>query len=121
MKSYKDLTIWKKAMDIAEETYLLTQTFPQSEIYGLTSQMQRASVSIPSNIAEGYNRTTTKDYVQFLHISKGTCAELETQLLLSCRLGYTSQEKSETLFKLIEDEQVMLDAAILRHKDVKER
>lgn len=91
MKGYKELTVWQKAVDLAENIYRLTGAYPQEERYGLVNQMRRAAVSIPSNIAEGYNRNTTKDYVQFLHISKGSNAELETQLIISRKMNYISE------------------------------
>lgn len=75
-------------MDIAEEVYRLTREFPKQELYGLASQIQRAAVSIPANIAEGHGRGTTREYLRFLSISRGSLAELETELMLAKRLGY---------------------------------
>jgi len=83
IKNYKELKIWQKGIEIAEKVYLITDDFPKSELYGLTSQMRKASVSISSNIAEGFVRQYSKEYKQFLYISLGSCAELETQLILS--------------------------------------
>lgn len=80
--SYKELIVWKKAMELVREVYLLTEKFPRDEIYGLASQMQRAAVAIPSNIAEGYLRGHRKEYTQFLQIALGSAAELETQMLI---------------------------------------
>jgi len=88
MKSYKDLQVWKISMDFVIEVYKLTDKFPSSELYGLTNQIRRSSVSIPSNMAEGSGRKNTKEYIQFLYISKGSLLELETQLEISNRLGY---------------------------------
>lgn len=82
IRTYKDLIVWQKSMDLVKEIYLLTEKFPKSEVYGLSSQMQRASVVIPSNIAEGYLRKHKKEYAQFLSISLGSAAELETQILI---------------------------------------
>ena len=87
MSDYKELEVWQKAMDLAEKVYAITSHFPQSEIYGLTSQMRRSAVSIPSNIAEGSARSGSKGFAQFLFIARGSSAELETQLLLATRLG----------------------------------
>ena len=80
--TYKDLIVWQKAMELVKELYLLTERFPKDELYGLVSQMQRAAVAIPSNIAEGYLRGHRKEYVQFLSISIASAAELETQMLI---------------------------------------
>lgn len=82
IKTYKDLIVWQKSMDLVKEIYILTDRFPRSEVYGLSSQMQRASVAIPSNIAEGYLRKHKKEYSQFLAIALGSAAELETQILI---------------------------------------
>ncbi len=81
--SYKDLIVWQRSMELAENIYSITKCFPPSELYGLTLQMRRAAVSIPSNIAEGYQRSTTKEYLHFLSIARGSAAELETQTLLA--------------------------------------
>ena len=83
MANYKEQFIWKKAKDLAVITYRLTNHYPNKELYGLTSQINRAAVSIPSNIAEGYGRKSTKDYVKFLYIALGSARELETQLIIS--------------------------------------
>jgi four helix bundle protein len=90
MKSHKDLDVWKSAMDLATLTYKLTENFPKSEIFGLTNQMRRAAVSIPSNIAEGAARQTNKEFIQFLYIANGSIAELETQVLLAKKIGYAT-------------------------------
>jgi four helix bundle protein len=82
INSFKDLIVWQKAMKLTEEIYTLTRQLPSEEIYGISSQIRRAAVSIPSNIAEGNKRSTRKDYSQFLKIANGSAAELETQLLL---------------------------------------
>jgi four helix bundle protein len=84
--SYKDLLVWQKSIDLVSRIYKLTEKFPKSEMYGLSSQMQRAAVAIPSNIAEGQRRSHKKEFIQFLHISYGSGAELETQLEICKRL-----------------------------------
>ena len=99
IKSYQDLEVWQKAMDLAEAIYVATRNFPKEEIYGLTSQMRRAAVSIPSNIAEGYGRESTPDWIRMLRISQGSLKELETQTILATRLMYLSKEKSEQLLQ----------------------
>ena len=87
INSYKDLTVWQKSMDLVTEIYNLTEKFPKSETYGLVSQMQRSAVAIPSNIAEGQKRNYSKEFLQFLYISYGSGAELETQLEICKRLS----------------------------------
>ena len=87
MQDYKKLEIWKAAIEIGELTYKLLQTFPKTEQYGLVSQMQRASVSISSNIAEGSSRRTNPDFARFLEIALGSCFEIESQLILSGKIG----------------------------------
>ena len=83
VKSYRDLIAWQRARELVKEVYLLTATFPVGERFGLVSQMDRAAVSIPSNIAEGFGRATTQDYLHFLRIARGSAYELETQLVLA--------------------------------------
>ena len=96
LKSYKELIVWQKSIKLVMEIYKITNEFPKSETYGLSSQMQRAVISIPSNIAEGYTRKNLKEYIQFLHIAYGSSAELETQLIIARelypRLVYTQAE-----------------------------
>lgn len=89
MDSHKELKVWQQSMDLVEKIYKVTEAFPNSEQYGLVSQMRRSAVSIPSNIAEGYMRGQTKEYVRFLRVSLASAAELETQLILSKRLNLT--------------------------------
>jgi four helix bundle protein len=88
MKSYKELQVWKTSMDLSVEVYQLTKEFPKFELYGLTSQLRRAVVSLPSNIAEGASRHTTKEFIQFLYIGNGSLSEVETQLEIAFRLKY---------------------------------
>ncbi len=106
MKTHKDLDAWKRAMDLVETIYQSTHSFPSDEIYGLTAQIKRAAVSIPSNIAEGAGRKGNKEFIQFLYIALGSLAEVETQILLAKRLKYVDDitdvtEKIERLTKLI--------------------
>ena len=88
MKSFRELRIWQAAMDLVEKIYLLTRSFPKQETYGLTSQLQRAAVSIPSNIAEGHTREYLKEYLHHLSMAQASLAELETQLEIAMRLKY---------------------------------
>ena len=99
IKSFRDLRVWQVGMDLVEQVYLLTQSFPKHEIYGLASQMQRAAVSIPSNIAEGHAREHLKEYLHHLGIAHGSLAELATQIEIAARLKYLS---SETLSSMLE-------------------
>ena len=91
MNNYRDLKVWQMAMKLTEDIYRTTESFPSRETYALANQLQRAAVSIPSNIAEGNARNSTKDYLRFISISQGSLAEAETQLELAHRLGYIPQ------------------------------
>ena len=86
--THKDLDVYKLSLDLVEDIYKLTKSFPASENFGLTSQLRRAAVSLPSNIAEGASRASTKDFIRFLNISTGSLAEIETQLVIAERIGY---------------------------------
>jgi four helix bundle protein len=88
VKSYHELTAWQKAMDLVEAIYLATRTFPATEVYGLTSQMRRAAVSVPSNIAEGQGRGSARELHHALTIAQGSVCEVETQILITARLGF---------------------------------
>ena len=88
VKDYRDLIVWQKSMDLAENIYAVSTLFPKSEIYGLTSQIRRAAISVPSNIAEGQGRYSDADFARFLSIANGSVKEIETQLLLAVRLNY---------------------------------
>ncbi|PTM03671.1 MAG: four helix bundle protein [Bacteroidetes bacterium] len=97
MHQYKELKTWQKAMDLATELYKVIGTFPSSERFGLSSQMQRSAVSVPSNIAEGAGRSTKADFAKFLDITQGSLNELETQLILAQRLGYIEMIKVDKM------------------------
>ena len=88
IKSYKDLKIWKRSIVLVKNIYDITSLFPNEELYGLTSQLRRSGISIPSNIAEGFTRYYNKEFRQYLYIALGSCAELETQLIIANRLNY---------------------------------
>lgn len=92
--SYRDLKVWRAAIDLAEDVYAVTRSFPASELYGLTSQARRASVSIAANVAEGHGRETTGAFIQFLRISQGSVKELETHFIIAQRLDLVSSDKS---------------------------
>jgi len=100
VKDYRELIAWQKAMDLVELVYRVTDGFPRKEVYGLTSQMRRAVVSIPCNIAEGQARSTTRDFLNFLCIATGSLKEVETQVLISQRLGYLDEPQTSRLLDL---------------------
>ena len=93
INSFRDLRVWQAGMDLVEQVYRLTQMFPKHEVYGLTSQIQRAAVSVPSNIAEGHTREHSKEYLHHLSMAQASLAELETQLEIAARLRYLSPEQ----------------------------
>jgi four helix bundle protein len=97
VQSYRDLIAWQKAMDLVIDIYNSTHSFPKSETYGLISQLRRAAVSVPSNIAEGHGRRTTGEFKQFLGHALGSIMEIETQILIGERLGYIDSTKSRLL------------------------
>ncbi|MBU0520022.1 four helix bundle protein [bacterium] len=101
MQSFRDLRIWKLGIKLVKSIYATTQTYPKSELYGLSSQMQRAAVSIPSNIAEGHIRAHRKVFIQFLQISLSSAAELETQLIISGELNYLDTDTLKSLTEMI--------------------
>jgi len=105
---YKQLKIWNKAIQLADNIYNDTRSFPKSEEYGLKIQMRRAAVSVPSNIAEGSQRSTDKDFANFISMAKGSLAELETQLILAQRADYISQETRTHRIAEIDELQKML-------------
>ena len=111
IKSYKDLLIWQKGIKIVCLVYKLVKSFPQEELYALTSQIKRASISIPSNIAEGYGRNTDKSFSHFLDISRGSLFEIETQLLIANELGFITNETLYTeILSQIQEESKMINA-----------
>ena len=98
-RNYRDLDVWKEAMDFVVECYRMTGTFPKSEVYGLTSQLQRAAVSVPANIAEGQGRQHDKEFLQHLAIAYGSLAEVETHIQIGCRLRYIDGEKENRMLE----------------------
>jgi four helix bundle protein len=108
IRNFRDLDVWQKGIEIVKHVYKATKSFPRQEFYGLASQMQRCSVSIPSNIAEGFNRFHNKEYKQFLYIALGSCAELETQIEIAVELKYIGDERRSVLLEEIDHESRML-------------
>ena len=113
VQSYKDLIVYQKSYKLALVIYQITKNFPKEEIYGLTSQMRRSSVSIPCNIAEGYRRGHRKEYIQFLYVAHGSCGELETLLSLSQDLGLIEKDLFENLYRLQEEVSKLLKGLIV--------
>lgn len=112
MGNFKELIVWQKSVSFVTEIYKMTEKFPNNEIFGLTSQIRRASISVPSNISEGHSRRSSLDYLQFLKISRGSLAEVETQILISKNLGYISEEIYENFEEKITEISKMLNALI---------
>ncbi len=112
LKNYRDLKVWQKSYQVCPDIYKLTKEFPEEEKYGLSSQLRRASVSVPSNIAEGYGRKTTPDYVRSLYIAYGSNCELETQLLLAGDLGFTEPKFLQKALENVSEVERMLKALI---------
>jgi four helix bundle protein len=112
IKTHKDLDVWKLSIDFVTEIYRVTEGFPKSEIYGLTSQIRRAAISIPSNIAEGATRNHKTEFRQFLFISLSSASEVETQLIISGNLSYLEKTKQEYLLKNLSSIARMLQGLI---------
>lgn len=112
LNSYKELIVWQKSFELSKRVYLITNQFPKSEIYGLVSQIRRAAVSIPSNIAEGYTRNHRQEYIQFLRIAFASGAELETQLLLAKELQFINTIEFTDLDGLLTEIMKMLNKLI---------
>ena len=116
IESFKDLKIWQKGMEIVIDIYNLTKDFPREELYSMTSQMRRSAISIPSNIAEGFKRYHDKEYRQFLHITLGSSAELETQLILAKKLEYIKEKEAEKIYEKIDHLSRMITALMRKLK-----
>ncbi len=114
IKNFRDLEVWKLGMSIVTEVYAATAKFPKEELYGLVAQLRRAAVSIPSNVAEGFNRYHNTDYRRFLHVALGSCAEVETQLEVAFELGYLNREARDQLLEKLDHETRMLRNLIKR-------
>jgi four helix bundle protein len=112
MQHYRELVVWRKGMALAKQCYQVTKAFPRSEIFGMTSQIRRAAVSIPANVAEGHARAHTKEYMHHLSIARGSLAELETHLLLSKDVGLLSEEALQDCLRLADEISKMLPALI---------
>lgn len=115
--SYKDLIVWQRAMDIAKGVYKIAKLLPEDELFVLSSQMRRAAISIPSNIAEGQARNSSKEFRNFLSVAKGSAAELETQLLLCVEIGYCKEEDIMGVLSLIAEVAKMINAIQIKLLD----
>ncbi|MBC8196763.1 MAG: four helix bundle protein [Candidatus Marinimicrobia bacterium] len=117
MSDYKDLNVWKISIDFVENIYKIANNFPKEEVFGLSSQLKKAVISIPSNIAEGANRNTNKEFVQFLYIALGSASEVETQLIIAKRLNFVNviDDELENIMKI----RKMLNALIRAMKNLK--
>ncbi|MEC9246603.1 MAG: four helix bundle protein [Pseudomonadota bacterium] len=114
ISSYRDLLIWKAAMDLATDCYRATGDFPKTEIYGLTSQIRRAAGSVPANIAEGHGRELTGAFIQFLRVAQGSLKELETHLMLASRLSLLEESRLQELLQAAEEIGKMIRSMIRR-------
>jgi four helix bundle protein len=116
-QSYRDLIVWQKSILLAKQLYVLSAKFPSDEKFGLISQMRRAAVSVPSNIAEGQARNTTGEFIQFISHSEGSAAELDTQLHLATELGFVTATEAAPLFALTDEIRRMLNSLRRRLKE----
>jgi four helix bundle protein len=112
MKTFRDLIIWQKSMILVTNTYQITKNFPKEEIYGLTSQIRRCSISIPSNIAEGYGRKSNKEFARFLNISISSLFEYQTQIEIAKNINYLSEEEFNQLFENTRELEAMMASFI---------
>ena len=112
MKDYKDIKVWQRAMQLAEEVYRLVKQLPKEEMFGLSGQLRRAVVSIPSNIAEGYGRESKTEYLRYLKIARGSLYEVETQLYLCIRTGLLREEDTDKAFSYVSEIGKMLNVLI---------
>ncbi len=113
--SYKDLKVWQKSMTLTSDIYKLTEKLPKTELYGLSDQLRRAAVSVPSNIAEGHGRKTAKDFSHFLSVANGSCMEIETQLLICVQLEMLTENDIRNTISLLNEVSRMLTALILKN------
>jgi four helix bundle protein len=102
LQTYRDLAVWQKAMDLAVASYEATKPFPREEMFGMTSQIRRAAASIPANLAEGQGRRSTRDFLHFVSVARGSLKEMETHLILSHRVGLLSKQKLDALLQQCE-------------------
>jgi four helix bundle protein len=116
IRGFKDLKVWQRSMELADRIFRETRVFPDEERYGLSAQMKRAAVSIPSNVAEGFNRYHKKEYTQFLYHELGSCAELETQVIIAAQQGFLREENKNAMVETLDHIQAMLRNLIKKLK-----
>lgn len=119
MKTYRELIVWQKSMQLVTEVYQVTKRFPETEIYGLVAQSRRCAVSIPSNIAEGYGRKATADYLRFLQIAMGSLFELQTQMEVALNLQYIEHCQYENIYEKSREIERMLSSLIRKLREIK--
>ena len=112
INSHRDLKIWQKGILLVKEIYLMCKDLPQDEIYSLQSQLKRSAVSIPSNIAEGFGRQSTKSFIQFIKIARGSLLELDTQVTIAFELEFIDKKKFEKIIDIIREENLMINAYV---------
>ena len=112
MKTYRGLQVWQKSMTLVTEVYKISKGFPKDEAYGLTSQIRRCAISIPSNMAEGYGRNSTNEYIHFLRIARGSLYELQTQMEISMNLCYLNRDEFDKLYEVSREIERMLSSLI---------
>ena len=112
IKTYRDLVVWQKAMEFVTDVYVASKTFPQDEMYGLTSQIRRCAISMPSNIAEGFGRKTPNEFIRFLQIAMGSLFEMQTQLEIALNLSYLTEAKHADLHEKTREIERMLSSLI---------
>lgn len=112
MKTYRGLQVWQKSMTLVTEVYKISKGFPKDEAYGLTSQIRRCAISIPSNMAEGYGRNSTNEYIHFLRIATGSLYELQTQMEISMNLCYLNRDEFDKLYEVSREIERMLSSLI---------
>ncbi len=117
MKTYKDLIVWQKSMNIVSQIYQITKIFPVEERYGLILQIRRCAISIPSNIAEGYGRKSTGDYLRFLQVANSSLYELQTQIEIALNLGYLPKDKFKYIYELSREIERMLSSLCKKIED----
>ena len=118
MRNHKALIVWQKGIKMVKLLYEITRTFPQYEMYGVTAQMRRAAISIPSNIAEGFARDSNKELMHFLYVSLGSASELETQLIICREIGYLQEERYEELMRMNNEVIRMISALINKRREM---
>ncbi len=116
ISDFQNLIVWKQGINIVKEIYGITHRFPKSELFGLTNQMRRAAVSIPSNIAEGYIKRNDNELARYLKIALGSCAELKTQTIIAIELGFIKDDDFAKMMQLIDTELKQINALILKTK-----